>query len=240
VDSHRSLHLLVLGCACVDTLHFALCVCVVVTYCSKDHVFHLVNNRDAYWFSLPAHILLPQRTTQFAYSIDLVILMCALSALRRRVAKVKSDDDAPSSNGDVSDGGVGEMTPQQQRSLLLFAAFCTALLPFVHVRGAATMRCVLQTCVCVRARVCCVLCAPFLSLSSCLFTPRRPRKHRHCYRHCAAAMTAVRCSLTPLSPWERCCSSSPSATLCTRLRLRRHTRAALSSLTSWSAGCCTE
>lgn len=46
-------------------------------------MFHLVDGTDAFWFSLPAHILFPQRTTQFAYSLDAAILLLLLIAHTR-------------------------------------------------------------------------------------------------------------------------------------------------------------
>ena len=43
---------------------------------SKDHVLYFVGSEDnACWFSLIAHILFPQRTTQYAYTITLIGLI---------------------------------------------------------------------------------------------------------------------------------------------------------------------
>ena len=73
---------------------------------SKDHVFHLVG-RDVYWFSLPAHILFPQRTTQFAYPLDLAILLAVYIAVARN-PKQKTDkdgDDGGDGNGVTGVGG---------------------------------------------------------------------------------------------------------------------------------------
>ncbi len=49
--------------------------------CRVDHVLYVVNNGPAsiFWFSLPAHILLPQRTTLFAYPMALLCL-CMVTA----------------------------------------------------------------------------------------------------------------------------------------------------------------
>jgi hypothetical protein len=42
-----------------------------------DHILYVVNNGPAsiLWLSLPAHILLPQRTTQYAYPVALLCLV---------------------------------------------------------------------------------------------------------------------------------------------------------------------
>jgi hypothetical protein len=58
----------------------------------------LVDNTDAFWFSLPAHILYPQRTTQFAYSLDVAILLILVVAHHQgRVAakKLRGKDASP-------------------------------------------------------------------------------------------------------------------------------------------------
>ena len=83
---------------------------------SKDHVFHLVNAPDAFWFSLPAHILFPQRTTQFAYSIDIVILLLVLVSQLQTPTGKKRDADLQLRNhngryhddDDHSRGGPGD------------------------------------------------------------------------------------------------------------------------------------
>jgi hypothetical protein len=53
-----------------------------------DHVFHLVHQVDAFWFSFVAHILMPQRTTQYAYPMDIAILLILFVA-QHRSAKEK-------------------------------------------------------------------------------------------------------------------------------------------------------
>lgn len=44
---------------------------------AEDHVLMncLTREIEFYWFSLPAHILFPQRTTQFAYSVSFIVLI---------------------------------------------------------------------------------------------------------------------------------------------------------------------
>ena len=47
-----------------------------------DHILYVVNKGPAsiLWFSLPAHILLPQRTTLFAYPMALLALLLVTRA----------------------------------------------------------------------------------------------------------------------------------------------------------------
>lgn len=40
-----------------------------------DHVFYWVNKMSAFWFSLPAHILFPQRTVQHAYPLAVGVIL---------------------------------------------------------------------------------------------------------------------------------------------------------------------
>ncbi len=56
---------------------------------SVDHVLYEVGQESAtiLWLSLPAHILLPQRTTQYAYP---VVLLCLLLLLRAHQAMPRS------------------------------------------------------------------------------------------------------------------------------------------------------
>lgn len=58
-------------------------------------MFHLVDGSDAFWFSLPAHILFPQRTTQFAYSLDVAILLLLFVA-QAQIVKPKQAVEIPS------------------------------------------------------------------------------------------------------------------------------------------------
>ena len=80
----------------------------------KDHEFHFVDSTDAMWFSLPAHILLPQRTTQFAYSLDLAVLLLVLVAHTRAgaIPKPKADvgDDTPVADAVDGDNTRGSAT----------------------------------------------------------------------------------------------------------------------------------
>jgi len=41
-----------------------------------DHVLYWVKGMSAYWFSLPAHILFPQRTVQHAYPLAVSAMLC--------------------------------------------------------------------------------------------------------------------------------------------------------------------
>ena len=49
----------------------------LLSRCRVDHILYVVNNGPAsiLWLSLPAHILLPQRTTLFAYPMALLSLI---------------------------------------------------------------------------------------------------------------------------------------------------------------------
>ncbi len=85
-------------------LCYALAALLCFPCTSKDHVFHISGGRDVYWFSLPAHILFPQRTTQFAYPLDLVILLAVYIAVARN-PKEKADGDID------QQGGLGGRAP---------------------------------------------------------------------------------------------------------------------------------
>ena len=58
-----------------------------------DHVLYHVNdpNANSAWFSLVAHILFPQRTTQFAYPISLLAMILAYRALESHAGLTSGD-----------------------------------------------------------------------------------------------------------------------------------------------------
>ena len=66
-----------------------------------DHILYVVNNGPAsvLWLSLPAHILLPQRTTQYAYPVALIALIMvlrgytALTQTKEKTGRRASDDE---------------------------------------------------------------------------------------------------------------------------------------------------
>uniref|UniRef100_A0A7S4IKM9 Uncharacterized protein n=1 Tax=Vannella robusta TaxID=1487602 RepID=A0A7S4IKM9_9EUKA len=128
------------------------------TLLAEDHV--LVNSLsrtiEFYWFSLPAHILFPQRTTQFAYSISLLVLIVIHKAYTSKPSPVtvfhrKSslviDDDLKGKNGAPKEHFTMGAVPNEHDTLKLFGAagFICGLLPLLQVHSFAAVGLVILT-----------------------------------------------------------------------------------------------
>eukprot|EP00299_Pterocystis_sp_00344_P014687 c7290_g1_i2.p1 GENE.c7290_g1_i2~~c7290_g1_i2.p1 ORF type:complete len:717 (+),score=121.33 c7290_g1_i2:350-2500(+) len=95
-----------------------------------DHVLYWVDRRSAFWFSLPAHILFPQRTVHHAYPLAITVFLLIWTALEAKVesAKLKSNDDVDN----ALHTKVTLYTTQQSLALFAFAGFVTALIPLMQ------------------------------------------------------------------------------------------------------------
>lgn len=131
-----------------------------------DHILYVVNSGPAsiLWLSLPAHILLPQRTTQFAYPVALLAMLLMLKGYQvvpgAAVKAAKADSPTATehrggrrgrSRATSSSSGRGaitdvcvldapwmELSDNGRRRLFLASGLITGLLPLLQVRHCLT------------------------------------------------------------------------------------------------------
>jgi hypothetical protein len=80
-----------------------------------DFVLYWSGGRSAYWFSLPAHILFPQRTVQHAYPLALSAMLCIWHGMMGCPPPDKDTKDGEEGAGALGAGAGGwELTGEEQ------------------------------------------------------------------------------------------------------------------------------